>query len=577
MASPTIPRSRTAPAVVAAVAALILSACTSGATDDAAPAVDGGRGEDGNESAAAEEGGRIVMALTQEPGVMSRIFDEQSAADLSMFVVEPLLVPLADGGYGPVLAEEVPTVENGGVSEDGLTVTYRLRDGVTWSDGDAFDAQDLEFTVDVIKDEANATVVGPEYGPVEEVVVVDPLTVEVRMSEPNRLYLDLFQDVLPSHRFDSTTIDPADELLELPLGTGPFAFTDWRRGDGLELEANEDYWRDPELPHLDGISVRVVPDTVAATSAFTNGEYDTVFFFVSADLPNLLREQEGGAPIEVALQETPSWVEWLWLNHSAQGEPGTPHPVLSDPAVREAIDLAIDREGIIETVLEGQGTLVGSYLYAGWAASEIPHTQRDTDAAVAALEAAGWELGDDGVRTRNGTRASLTFMTIAGDASRELYQQIIQQNLADIGIEVVIQNRPAEEIFAGYDDDGALARGAFDLMMSRDGYYIDPKAWTDVFTTGSIPSADNRGGFSYSFWSDEQFDTMAAEAGAEIDGAAAQPMYAELAEYFAAERVALPLYSSTWGWAWSSDLEGVDATSYWDGIWPSVAEWRLAG
>lgn len=571
----TLIRTTTTRAVAAAAAVVLLAACTSGAEADADTEADDTQADTDAETV--RDGGRIVMALTQEPGSMSRLFDEQSAAELSTFVVEPLLIPLADGNYEPVLAEDVPTVENGGVSEDGLTVTYRLREGITWSDGDAFDAADVAFTLEVIQNDANATVAGPEYGPVEEVRILDDLTFEVVMSEPNRLYLDLFQDVLPSHRFDSTTISTSDELVELPLGTGPFVFTEWDRGDRLELERNDAYWRDPAKPYLDGISVRVVPDTVAATSSFTNGDYDTVFFFVSADLPNLLREEADGAPIEVAVQETPSWVEWIWLNHSAPGQPGTPNPVLSDPAVREAIDLAMDREGIIDTVLEGQGTLVGSFLYAGWGATDIAPTSYDPEAAAAVLENAGWVEGPDGVRSKDGVRAELSFMTIAGDASRELYQQIIQQNLAAVGIDVTIQNRPAEEIFAGYEDDGALARGAYDLMMSRDGYYIDPKGWTDVFTTGSIPSADNPGGFSYSFWSDAEFDALAAQAGAEIDVAAAQPMYRELAERFAAERVALPLYSSTWGWAWSEDLEGVDATTYWDGIWPSVADWRLAG
>jgi peptide/nickel transport system substrate-binding protein len=553
-------------ATASAVAVLLLGACTSGVP-----------GAGGDPVAGAGDGGRLVMALTQEPGSMSRLFDEQSAADLSMLVVEPLLLPLADGSYEPLLAERVPTVENGDVSADGLRVVYRLREGITWSDGDAFDAQDLAFTVDVVKDPANATVAGPEYGPVEDVVVVDDRTVEVVMSEPNRLYRDLFQDVLPSHRFESTQMGPSDALVELPLGTGPFVFTEWRRGDGLELERNPAYWRDPEKPYLEGISVRVVPDTVAATSSFTNGEYDTVFFFVSADLPNLLRQQADGAPIEVALQETPSWVEWLWLNHSAPGRPGTPNPVLADPAVREAVDLALDRQGIIDTVLEGQGTPVGSYLYAGWAATEIAPTERDVARAAAVLDAAGWVAGPDGVRVKDGTRAALSFMTVAGDASRELYQQIIQQNLAEIGIEVTIRNRPAEEIFAGYADGGALARGDFDFMMSRDGYYIDPKAWTEVFTTASIPGEGNPEGFSYSFRSDPGFDALAERAGAEVDVEAARPLYAELAQRFAADRVAIPLYSSTWGWAWGSDIEGVDATTYWDGIWPSVADWRRAG
>lgn len=302
-----------------------------------------------------------------------------------------------------------------------------------------------------------------------------------------------------------------------------------------------------------------------------------MFFVTSGDLPELTKARDDGAPIEVGLQETRSHVEWLWLNHSDDGDHSKPHPVLGDPAIRQAIDLGIDRKAIIEQVLEGFAKPNGSYLYSSPFAVDIPAAPHDPGRASEILDRAGWERGRDRIRSKGGVRASLRFQTVTGDRTRELYQQLVQQNLKEIGIEVKIANLPSNLIFGTYQEGGRLARGDFDIMMSRDGYVVDPvdEGWAASFTCDEVPSKSNPGGQSITHWCNERYDALVQEAGSIVDQDRRKELYAQAARLIAQERPALPLYSSTWGWAWSTGLKGV-SKDYFEGIWHSAGDWYLA-
>ncbi len=553
-------------ALVVAVLALtlVLSACR-------------GADEPSGEPGSAEHGGTAVLAMVQESGGMNELFHDQSGAFIggqAAWVVEPLFIARPDGTYEPLLAAEVPSVENGGVSKDGLTVTLKLRDDITWSDGEPLTAKDLVFTWDVFQDPGSTALVPVVYEAVESVTAVDDLTVEVNLKEPTPAYLELYKHILPAHEFDSTTVTAEHEQATLPLGTGPFVFDEFKAGDEITLKRNEDYWRDPDLPYLDGITLKIVPELEVATSAFLEGQYDSVFFFTTGDLAELQSAQEAGAPIEVETQKTDSWVEWLFLNHSTSGDPDVPHPVLGDPAVREAIDAGIDRQAVIDEVLGGFGTIVGSPIYSGAYDVDIPAEEFDPDHAKEVLDEAGWEPGSDGIRVKDGVRASLEFQTVTGDHTRELYQQIIQQNLQEVGIEMEIKNAPSNTIFGGYSEGGTLATGNYDTSMSRDGNYVDPAEWMAAFTCDAIPSQEKPNGETLGHYCNPEFDALAKQAASSMDSTQRAELYSQMAQIFHDDRVAIPIYSSTWGWAWNQRLQGVSA-DYWSGIWPSVAEWYL--
>lgn len=522
---------------------------------------------------------RALIALVQEPGALNHLFSTQSGSELTQALVqEPMFTISETGEYTPWLAKDIPSQENGLISEDGKTVTFTIKDGVKWSDGEPFTADDLAFTIEAIQNPDSATFAEPEYGAIESATVVDEGTLEVKFSEPTPSFLNLFQVTLPKHAFESSTIAQDDPQVRLPLGTGPFVLKEWKSGDSITLDRNDDYWLDPALPKLDGVTIKISPDREATMNAFVAGEFDSVFFFTGADFENLTAQEESGAPITTSISDQPWFVEWLWLNHSDGGDLGTPHPVLGDPAIREAIDRGIDRQSIIDDVLGGFGSLTGSFAYSGVGAVESEPAPYDPEKASAVLDAAGWVPGSDGIREKDGVRASLTFQTIAGDHVRELYQQIIQQNMADIGIELVIENVPSNRLFDSRDQGGLLATGDFDLAMSRAGYAPDPSDWISQFTTASIPSDDNPTGVSTAFWSNAEYDDLAKRISSEMDPDRRAELISELNDVFTGDRVAIPLYAGINGMAWNSRITGVD-TSSWYGGWTTggIANWEVAG
>jgi peptide/nickel transport system substrate-binding protein len=527
---------------------------------------------------APRRGGTAVIALIQEPGSLNRFLTPQTGAILGKIVVEGLFEPRANGSYVPVLAAEVPSTANGGVSADGLSLRLRLRPGLKWSDGQPLSADDLVFTFRAYADPGSTPAgdaMTPAWKLIDSVTKVDPLTVQVRMKRPNPSYLELFNVVLPQHKFEGQTAVTNQHLQSrMPLGTGPFLVKEWRTGDAIVFERNPNY-REAGKPYLDQVVARIVPNREVAIQGLLRGEVDTIFFPVTGDLPGLLAAEKEGRKVKVALQGTKSWVEWLWLNQSDGGDPARPHPVLGDAAVREALDLGLNRAQILQQVFGGLGHLTGSLIYSGWAAVDLPATAHDPQRAAQRLDAAGWARGSDGIRSKGGTRASLRFQTIAGDRTRELYQQLIQQSLRDVGIELKIQNVPSNVLFGAYKDGGLIKRGNYDIAMSRAGYVIDPVSWVNLFTTDQIPSASNPEGGNTVFYSNAEFDRLALQAATVVDQAERRQLYTRVAERWARDRPALPLYSSAWGWAWSTRLQGV-SVDHWQGMWPVAADWHLA-
>jgi peptide/nickel transport system substrate-binding protein len=521
-------------------------------------------------------GGQAVIALIQEPGQMNPTFNAQSGSFLSTLVVEPLFVPDAKGEYLPVLAAEVPTLENGGISEDFLTITYKLRDGVTWSDGEPFTADDVVFSYEIYKNPESTTTLGTAYELIESVEALDEYTVQVKMTGINPAYLTLWDSdgpVQPKHKFESSAVTQENPLARLPLGTGPFVFTDWKTGDTITVMRNENY-READRPYLDGVTIKITPEKESAIASFIAGEFDTVYFITTGDLPTVTAAQDAGEGVVVQLQEGPSHVEWLWLNLSDGGDPSKPHPVLGDPAIREAMDHGIDRQTVIDEVLGGFGYQVGSFIYSGWAAVDIPAAAYDPELAKSVLDEAGWAPGADGIREKDGVRASLRYQTIAGDQTRELYQQVVQQNMKDIGIELVIENVPSNTIFGTWEEGGIYARGDYDILMSRDGYTVDPDEWAKEFTSSQIPTEENPSVYNRVRYQSPEFDAAVAEASSTLDREVRGPAYTRAAKQFAADRPSIPLYSSAWGWTWNERLKGVE-TDFWEGMWPGSAGWYV--
>jgi peptide/nickel transport system substrate-binding protein len=508
----------------------------------------------------AKQGGTLVMGFYQEPELLNDLIRTQTVADVAgNFFERALLGVSLAGEYVPDLAKEVPTIQNGGVSEDGLTVTYHLKEGVVWSDGDPFDCQDVVFTWETRVHPDSGAVSTSGYADMESVTCPDPYTAVVKYSKFYAPYLMMFGSHLPSH----IGLDPAKmqewEYNRNPLSLGPFVVEEWVSGDHMTIVRNEnyEYWETEGKPYLDAIILRWIESREVGKQLIQTGELDFVWDLIEADLPEAetwegvvisappstgterlllnLADPELDAPCKEYLEENPS-----------------PHWALGDPKVREAIELGIDKQTIVDKLLYGYASVGTTELNLGWAKPTIAETPYDAAKAKALLEEAGWTDTDgDGVRECHGCPYAdegkvlkLKIQTTSGNALREQCEQVLMEMMADIGIQFYIENVPSSELFGSYSGGAFRKHGQFDILMYTTSYGLDPHSHQYGYFGGdSIPCDDNSGkGFNYSRWIDEEADAATEIAGSSPDIKVRAAAYQTLAERIAEGRPHIYLY-----------------------------------
>ena len=560
--------------LVASVAslALVLAACgTQGASTS--PAGDG----EASQPAAGEPGGTVTVGLFQEPDNLNPYLAVQTASRLVReLTLDGLLAADPEGNYIPELAAEVPTVENGGISEDGLTITYTLKEGITWSDGDPFTSADVKFTWEAIMDPGNAVNSQTGYDLIESIETPDDQTVVITFSELYAPALSLFSvadAVLPAHVLEGEVMGNSD-FGRTPEGTGPFVVSEWRSGDSIILDRNENF-RVEGQPIVDQVIFKIIPDQQAGIAQLQSGEVDALWNLDESSVAAI--EGEEG----IDLQITPSSnVEYLGFNLSARGtaDPSQPHPILGDEAVRQALSLAIDRSPIVDELLAGRTEAATSPIGLGWAAPEgleLPPT--DPEQAMQLLEDAGWTDGDgDGVREKDGTVLSLEITTPAGQAIREQTEQVLQEQFSAIGVELTINNVPAATLFGSWDENGMLKRGDFDIVMDTWGADLDPAPFLSLlFKSDQIPTEDNGGeGFNFFRLQDPELDAAIDAGSATLDQDERRDAYRVAVERILDDLVYIPLYKRALINAFSSRVAGEEGNP-WDEFTWNAEEWSL--
>jgi peptide/nickel transport system substrate-binding protein len=520
-----------------AVVLLALAACTGAspapapipADAEAAPAEETAPAtEEESTEAAGEEGETVIIyGLYQEPEILNPFLLTQVAAnDVGSLVNEGLLEVDPDGNFVPNLATEVPSLENGLVSEDGLTITYNLQEGVTWSDGEPFTCDDVVFTWEAVTNPTSGAVATTGYDQMESVTCDGDYRVIVQYSAFYAPFLTRFaagDSIMPRH----ATGDPADmpnwDYNWNPIGTGPFVMEDWIPGDRIVFVRNENYRGAPDLPKADRVIIRIIPSREVGKALITSGEIDLLWDVTEADTP----EFEGNPDVVINSTVSPG-TERLVLNLAdptldATDDPlNNPHPLLGDLRVRQAIQCGIDKQFLVDELLFG-ATVVGvSELSIGWAQCIIEQSVYDPEQAMALLEEAGFTDEDgDGIRechgcqyAEEGTPLSFKLQTTSGNQLREETQQLLAEMMAEIGIEFYIENVPSAELFGSWDAGAFRKHGNFDVLMYTSNDGIDPhEQMYGYFHSASMPTAANTGaGFNYSRW-------VNAEADAELDAA----------------------------------------------------------
>src|SRR5712691_966761 len=406
-------------------------------------------------------GGPLKLLFWQAPTLLNPHFavggkDQHG----SRIFYEPLAAWDGDGNLVPMLAEEIPDIENGGISRDGMSVTWKLKKDVKWHDGQAFTADDVVFNWQYAADPATAATTTGSYKDVT-VEKIDPLTVRVRFEKPTPFWADPFVGangmIIPKHLFQSykgANSRDAPQNLK-PVGTGPYRFVDFQPGDLVKGERNPAY-HVPNRPHFDTLEMKGGGDAVSAARAvIQTGEYDFGWNMQVED-EILTRLENGGAArgrvvivpsgaIEhIQINSTDPWTEIDGERSSAK----TKHPLLTDPAVRNALALLVDRASIEAHIYGRGGVATGNFVNnPPRFVSKNTKWEFNTDRANELLEQAGWRRGPDGVRAKDGKQLKLVYQTSI-NSPRQKTQAIVKQAAAKAGIDMELKSVTASVYFS---------------------------------------------------------------------------------------------------------------------------------
>jgi peptide/nickel transport system substrate-binding protein len=449
-------------------------------------------------------------------------------------VLEPLMHYLPDTTVAPNLVTQVPSVENGQLAADLTTVTLTLVPGVLWSDGEPFTAEDVKFTWEWTMNEENPAVNIGTFETISSIEVVDELTAQVTFSAPNPLWFAPFTGtstgfVLPKHVLEAGGQEVNDSFASKPIGTGPYVVETFVPNDQVVYAVNENY-RHPNKPFFSKVNLKGGGDAVsAARTVLQTGEYDYAWNLqVEPDVLGSLVSDDG--PGAIGVRPTVN-VERIDINQSdpnqevdgQRSEKNTPHPFFSDPVVRQALTLAIDRD-LIQQRFYGEGHKPGRNVITGVPETESPNTvyELNPDKANQLLDEAGWAKDGD-VRSKDGIELSVQYATSINSV-RQKTQAVVKQNLEAIGFKVELV-----QVDAGFYFDSAPANDQninhfyWDLEMYQQVPESPrPLSFLEAFWSGEngdniAQKSNDWAGQNYTRWSNEEYDQVFEASRTEID------------------------------------------------------------
>ena len=526
------------------------------------------------------------------------------AADL---LFDPLMNYGTDGSLIPALVKEIPTIENGLLAEDLTTVTYNLLEGVVWSDGQPLTANDVVFTWQWIMDPANASVSSATYTVVTNIEAVDDLTVRVAFAQPNANWFEphagyIYGHVYPKHALEAGA-SAYEAFLQAPIGTGPFVVESFAPGDQVTYVVN-DLYREPTKPYFARVSLKGGGDAASAARAvLQTGEYDHAWNLQVE--PQILRELEQGGAGRLVVAPGNS-VERLHVNFSdpnqevdgQRSEKNTPHPFLTDPAVRQAINLAAPRDVISQQfyITEGEpptaNILTNTPLLGQFSTeSETTAWVFDIEQAKQILEEAGWTMQGD-VRVKDGVELRMTYSTSINSV-RQKTQAVLKQALEEIGFRVQLQQVDSGVFFSGTNEqDINHFYNDINMYTNNPGTPF-PIAYMQSWYAGPdganiAQRANNWSAQNYQRYNNPEFDALYDQVKLETDLELAATLLIQMNDILINDVVVVPLvnraadkYATSTTLVHGDDENGLPqdnvAVSPYEGNYWNIANWNRSG
>jgi peptide/nickel transport system substrate-binding protein len=453
-----------------------------------------------------KQGGTVVMASYQEANSLNWILIG-SPSGLGFMQMYPMFEPMLRVSEKlepePALLSEVPTLQNGGISPDGLTYTLKMRPGVKWADGQPCTIRDWVFTWRWIVDPKNRAIGSLGWATIESAEAKDDTTAIVKLKRP---YVPFVAEtlagwpMLPEHVQGKTT---SEAFGRKPVGNGPFRFVEWVTGDHITMERNPNYWRTPKA-HLDRLIWKFIPDRNATIAQARTGAIDIGVDFQEAQIPELQ-----SIPDVTMLVSTQNVIERYHFTWVTNEDVKKPHHLFGDVRLRRAVTLATDRQTIVNTVLHGKTRVATTQLdNTAYSNPNLKPHPYDPAQARRVLDEAGWRPGPDGIRVKDGARLSFTHSTTAGNQTRQTIQALVQANLKDVGIEMKIVNFPGATFFATFTEGGAYISRKYDIVGLNGGLpSLDPNIRLQ-YHSSEIPTKEKPNGLNLGGVTDAELDRL---------------------------------------------------------------------
>ena len=542
--------------------------------------------------------GELRLLYWQAPSTMMPFLSGGTKElEASSVVIEPLARYDNDGKMHAWLAEEIPTVANGGVAEDLKSITWKIKRGIKWSDGSELTSADAVFTYEYCSHPDTGCTSSNYFNDIVSVDAVDSHTVRINFSVakpfPYAPFVGYNAPIIQKAQFDGCIGAKAQECTEQnfnPIGTGPFKVVDFKPNDVIVFEANELY-REEGKPAFSSLLFKGGGDATSAARSVLETSEMHYAWNLQVEPEILAKMAEVGKGTIIAGFGTS--VERLMVNFT-NPDPNlgddraeylggnnnrNPHPFLSDYAVRRALSLAIDRQILVDAGYGSAGkigcnVLPAPAIYASDANDECK--TQNVDEANRILDEAGWVRGSDGVRAKNGVRLSILYQT-STNSVRQGTQAFIKEMWKAIGVETELRNLSASVFFGG--DPGSpdtYQKFYADIEMYTNNFSgTDPETYMANWTCKQVSRRANTwGGGNMPRWCNPDYDALSAEMSTTADLDDRIRLAKAMNDMLMQDYAMIPLIHRGGVSAFSNVIEGPRGNEWDSELW-NIAEWHL--
>ncbi len=506
----------------------------------------GGGGNQGSQGGGGPKGGnnkQLLIGYDQEPSILNNYItggDLQATQDTTVGIVQSPLQIMPDLSFQPWLADGMPKI----MKKNPLTIEYKFKDGITWSDGKPLTSEDARWTFEQIMDKKNNIISRVGWDQVSKFETPDKRTVRIIFKTPYAPWRTMLggnaTQILPKHIYQNKNFNKA--LNNSIVGSGPYKFQEWKKGEYLKWVRNDNYWG--SKPAIDEITFRWIPDTNTLINSLRSGEVQFINPPVDIGIKQKLN-------ISGTKMQSKAGVIWEHIAFNVDKVPNLD--------LRKAIAYGINREQVINKLLKGAVNPLQSILVPDQKPYYTPawemYTHDPTKAKKFAQQAKS-----------TGANMNITFSTTADNTLRETLQQVVQQQLKDLGINVSIKNTAAETFFGQWTPKGTFEMGEWAWLSTP-----DPTV-TTLFAGDQVPPK----GQNYYRYRNKQVTKWLHQADRTIETGPRANLTRQAQDQMAKDLPLIPMYQRPVYIAYVDNLKGPEVNPTLAGVFWNIGEWRFS-